>query len=217
MEQGRVIDSVYGFLSGRDKSFREQILSIVDLQKDQSLNQLVHQHNPNAWRTGDDNPKGQVPHIQSSYCYSFGEELGLRGYKAAVLDKDKFTLTPAQRTSLINDFKNLFSINELINLLITDINQQDEKAERVINVDSLMKWAGDKSINNDFDSHTIFYDESNPEQYKDLGKPKEENIYKPFLSKSVALIILEHLFKNEITQQEQQPEESNNVSNQTST
>jgi len=67
MEQGRVIDSLYGSLTGREKSFREQILNMVDIQKEQVMNQLINHFNPLAWKTGDDNPQGQLPHIQSSY------------------------------------------------------------------------------------------------------------------------------------------------------
>jgi hypothetical protein len=48
--------------------------------------------------------------------------------------------------------------------------------------------------NNGFDSHSIFYDEDAPEQYKDLGKPLDENLYQPFLNRKVAMEILKALF-----------------------
>jgi len=195
MEQGRVIDSIYGSLSGRDKNFREQVLSLVDIQKEQVLNQIVNIFNPNAWRTGDDNPKGQVPHIQSSYCSVVGTRLGLRGVKAAKLDKDKFTINNDSSNTIIESFNRLFSIEELLKSFIADVNQQDLEAERLINRDSLLRWAGDSKINNGFDGHSIFYDEEKAERWhEDLGKPTAENFYQPFLNKEVALKILECLY-----------------------
>jgi hypothetical protein len=48
--------------------------------------------------------------------------------------------------------------------------------------------------NGGFDGHSIFYDEENPDAYKDLGKPLAKNMYQPFLTRSVALAILKALF-----------------------
>jgi hypothetical protein len=104
MEQGRVVDSLYGSLSGREKSFRDQILNMVDIQKEQVMNQLINKSNPDAWKTGDDNPSGQLPHIQSSYCKSFGEELGIRGWKAAKLDKDKSRVSSEDKKKIDEEF-----------------------------------------------------------------------------------------------------------------
>jgi len=162
------------------------------------MNQLINHYNPEAWKTGDDNPKGQLPHLQSSYCKSFGEELGLRGYKAAKLDKDKISISSVDRQILKSSFEILFNMSDLIASIIADVNQQDENAERLINRDSLMKWAGDNSANNGFESHTIFYDEARTEEYKDIGKPKDENMYQPFLSPSVTVTLLYHLFQSEL-------------------
>jgi hypothetical protein len=192
MEQGRVIDSLYGSLSGRDKSFKEQILSLVDIQKEQVLNQIVNRFNPNAWKTGDDNPRGQVPHIQSTYCAEIGTKLGLRGTKAAKLDQNKCQLDPTSVMHLEESFRRLFLIGELINTLIADVNQQDPNAERLINRQSLTQWAGDQSQNNNFHGHAIFFDEEKASEWN--GKPTVENQYQPFLNHKVALSILEHLF-----------------------
>jgi len=198
MEQGRVVDSLYGSLSGREKSFRDQILNMVDIQKEQVMNQLINHYNPSAWRTGDDNPQGQLPHIQSSYSKSFGEELGLRGFKAAKLDKDKVSVSSKDKNTLVSSFRKLFHMSDLINSIMADVNQQDENAERLVNRDSLMKWAGDSSVNNGFDSHQIFYDETKESDYKDIGKPKEENIFQPFICPSVTVSLLYHLFKTDL-------------------
>jgi len=195
MEQGRVIDSLYGNVTGRDKSFKAQIFALIDVQKDQVMNQMINFYNPEAWKTSDDNPTGQIPHIQSSYCIALSGRLGLRGLKAAQLDKDVFKVHPTNIEVLTECFKRMFHIQDLVNTVVNDINQQSTEADRVLDNESLAKWAGDANINNGFESHSIFYDEDNPDAWpKELGVPLPENQYKPFLNHTVAIHILEHLF-----------------------
>jgi len=194
MEQGRVIDSIYGSITGRDKNLKAQILTLVDLQKETVLNQLINHYNPEAWKTTDDNPMGQIPHIQSSYCIALSPKLGLRGIKAAILDKDSFQVHITNTEILAEAFKRMFSIQDLINTIITDVNQQDEGADRLIDIDCLSRWAGDGNVNNGFDSYSIFYDELRAEEWhKDLGVPKPDNQFKPFLNQKTTVQMLNHL------------------------
>jgi len=195
MEQGRVIDSLYGSVTGRDKNLKAQILTLVDLQKETVLNQLINHYNPDAWKTTDDNPSGQIPHIQSSYCIALSAKLGLRGLRAAQLDKDSFQVHPTNIEILLEAFRRMFSIQDLVNTIINDINQQEEGADRLIDADSVSRWAGDAAQNNGFESYSIFYDEDKADEYpKDLGVPKAENQYKPFLNQKVTIQLLEYLF-----------------------
>jgi len=63
-------------------------------------------------------------------------------------------------------------------------------------LDSLSHWAGDANVNNGFDSYAIFYDEDKADEWpKDLGVPKPENQYKPFLNQKITVKLLEHLFQ----------------------
>jgi len=197
MEQGRVIDSIYGSLTGRDKSFKEQILTLVDMQKEQVLNQLVNLKNPDAWRTSDDYPEQQVPHIQSSYCVAIGPNLGLRGIKSSQLDNFCVPLDPRLARELETMFKKLFSLNDLVNTIVSDINQQEVEAERLIGREALAKWASEVGESSNgripgFDSHGIFFDEEKSHEYD--GVPKEENKYQIYINRKVALEILIHLF-----------------------
>ena len=94
-EQGRVIDAVYGTVTGRDKSFREQVLMVVDVQKELVLENCVNKLNPQAWKQNDEIPQKQVPHITSSYRIAAGGELGLRGMQGALMDHCRFEVPPA--------------------------------------------------------------------------------------------------------------------------
>jgi len=192
MEQGRIIDSLYGQLSGRDKSLRDQLLSIVDIQKEQILNQIVNHRNPNAWQTSDDFPEQQVPHIQSSYCIAIGNQLGLRGVKSSQLDNFKTILTETQTNEIIEDFHQRFSFPDLLQTLVNDINQQDANAERLINRDSLTKWIGENKEALILSQHDIYYDEEKAILYN--GKPNEENKYLPFINEAVARDLLFSVF-----------------------
>jgi hypothetical protein len=192
MEQGRIIDSLYGQLSGRDKSFKDQLLSIVDIQKEQILNQIVNHRNPDAWQTTDDFPEQQIPHLQSSYCLAVGHQLGLRGVKSSQLDNFKTILTESQTKDILEDFQQRFSVPDLIQTIVNDINQQDPNAERLINCDSLSKWITENSQSLILDPHDIFYDEEKEKEYN--GKPNEENKYRPFINEDVARDLLFSVF-----------------------
>jgi hypothetical protein len=51
--QGRVIDSIYGQLTGRDKSLREQVLVVVDEQKQRILDEVSLSLHPAAGSMSD--------------------------------------------------------------------------------------------------------------------------------------------------------------------
>jgi hypothetical protein len=193
-EQGRVIDAVYGTVTGRDKSFREQVLAVVDVQKELVLENCVNKLNPQAWKQSDEIPQKQVPHITSSYRVAAGAELGLRGMQAALMDHCRFEVPPADVRVVVEAFRRMFRVDELCDLLVHDVNQQSKDADRLVSRDDLGRWAGNGDENNGFDSHSIFYDEDQPEAYKDLGKPTDENLYQPFLNRRVALEVLKALF-----------------------
>eukprot|EP01105_Mastigella_eilhardi_P020070 TRINITY_DN4758_c0_g1_i2.p2 TRINITY_DN4758_c0_g1~~TRINITY_DN4758_c0_g1_i2.p2 ORF type:complete len:463 (-),score=144.36 TRINITY_DN4758_c0_g1_i2:1709-3076(-) len=194
-EQGRVIDAIYGELSGRDKGLREQVLALVDDQKQRVLDQVTHLLNPDAWHQDDSQPAQQVPHIQSSYIIAVGKQLGLRGVGAAHADKNAFKVPKdvAQRVQQL--FRLLFSSYEVAQTLLDDINQQAPDADRVVDRDVLFRWAGDSAANKGFPQHMVFYDEDSPKgEYADDAKPLEQNKYQPFLSKRVSMLVLQHLF-----------------------
>ena len=193
-EQGRVIDAVYGMASGRDKSFREQVLMVVDVQKELVLENTVNLLNPEAWKQNDEIPQKQVPHITSSYRIAIGSEFGLRGIETAQMDHCKVVISPNDSANVKLTFRRLFQIDELCDTLVGDVNQQDKDADRLVSRDDLGKWAGNTEENNGFDSHSIFFDEDQIKLYEDLGKPVEENMYQPFLHRAVALQMLKALF-----------------------
>lgn len=109
------------------------------------------------------------------------------------MDHCKFVLSDADSKRVAETFRLMFSIDELCDTLVADVNQQSKDADRLVSRDDLGRWAGNTEENNGFDSHTIFFDEEERE-YKDLGKPLPENMYQPFLNRAVAFEVLKALF-----------------------
>ena len=192
-EQGRVLDAMYGALSGRDKSLKQQILAIVDDCKERVLDQVANELNPNAWKQDDSEPTKQLPHIMSSYKIAIGHEFGIRGVKAATADYNKFDVPSKKKKNVVAAFRRLFDVNEVIQTFKNDVNQQSPEAERLIDRDQLSRWAGNAEENFSFPSHSIFFDEDHPEAYGET-KPLDENMYQPFLSDAVTLDVFDHLF-----------------------
>ena len=192
-EQARVIDATYGALSGRNMGVKEQVLALVDDQKQRVLDQVVLVIHPEAQSTRV--PTLQVPHLESAYSQGVGSVLGLRSMPGAAADADhcKSSVSESELRKVVATFRELFSVEDLLEAVVSDVNQQDDDADRLISRDELAAWAGDPTVNNGFESYTIYYDEDRKEDYNDT-KPLEKNEYQPFLSKKVVLNLLTKMF-----------------------
>ena len=140
-EQGRTIDAQYGRLTGRDASFRDQFLSLVDGHKTMVLQEVVCELNPQAADATDAHPSAQVPHITSAYLVATGTALGFRGVAAARADQNAPPLAPHKGAEIAAAIRAKFSVADVVEALIADVNQQAEDAERVIDRDALAAWA----------------------------------------------------------------------------
>lgn len=191
-EQGRTIDDLYGKLSGRDASLRDQVLALVDLQKALTLEAVVHKLNPRAASTDDGNPSGQAPHITSAYLEAVGKELGMRGVAAAKSDANR--PRGANRAVVLEEFRSLFNVEELALALVSDVNQQSQDAERTIDRDLLAKWAAAEAeaSGGTFDAYSIYFDEDRASEYE--GRPGEGAEYQPFLNRRTSIGVLLRLF-----------------------
>lgn len=121
--------------------------------------------------------------------------MGLRGVAAGKLDAHApGPLNKTQRQLICKRLLERFSMDEFARALMSDVNQQDAEAERVVSRDALTKWVGDEGTALGFSPHDVFYDEDRAEEY-DGSKPREENEYQPFLSLRVAKSIIIRLFR----------------------
>lgn len=191
--QGRVIDSIYGQLTGRDRGLKDQLLTLVDEQKQRVLDEVTILLNPGCEQVSDAQPGKQIPHIQNGYRRVVGEQLGLRGLAQALADFNAPAISTKHASKVASKFRELFSMQELLHSVVGDVNQQSAQAERYIDRAALATWANGEGKNKGFDPYRIFFNEDEADKYND-AKPTEENTYQPFLHPEVALDILAAIF-----------------------
>lgn len=191
--QGRVIDSIYGQLTGRDRGFKDQLLVLVDEQKQRVLDEVTIALNPGCEEVSDAHPSRQIPHIQNGYRRAIGEQLGLRGLAQARADFNAPNIAPKIAAKVADKFRELFSMQELLNSIVGDVNQQNPQAERYIDRNALAAWANGDGKAKGFDPYRIYFNEDEADKYND-ARPTEENAYQPFLHPGVALDVLATIF-----------------------
>src|SRR5690606_6357996 len=130
-----VIDSIYGLLSGRDESVYDQMLKFVDIVKEHALETTIHYLHPNAWKESDDHPQNQIPHLLSSYKVAIGASMGFRGIESAKADKNRVKVSSKIKKKVESTVKVFFSIGEIIDLIIKDVNQNIKCENRILDLD----------------------------------------------------------------------------------
>lgn len=192
-EQGRVIDTIYGLISGRTRGLREQILALVDEQKMRVMDAVIVEIHPEAAQKTLISSV-QFPHLESSYIHAVGKQLGMRGVAGARVDRNITQLSQAEARDVVQRFRRIFSTFEVIQTFVDDVNQQGESNDRLISREDLLHWAGDESVNHGFNKFSVFYNEAlDPSEYND-AKPTAESEYQPFLTRGVALDIFNKIF-----------------------
>mmetsp|Transcript_51006 Transcript_51006/g.110866 ORF Transcript_51006/g.110866 Transcript_51006/m.110866 type:complete len:173 (-) Transcript_51006:119-637(-) len=168
---------------------RDQVLFLVDEQKQRVLDEVAHRNC--AGRSG--GPSTQLPHIQSAYRASFGERCGLRGVTAGKGDRCKPSLSQSEVRRLEELFRSLFDVNELVDSFVADINLPNTASTpRLVSRAALAEWVGTHGVKAGLDPHSIFYDEDLKAEYP--SEPPADEEYEPFLRKAVAVNILRAMF-----------------------
>lgn len=83
-------------------------------------------------RVLDEISHGADAHTQNAYRIAIGAELGLRGLASARTDRlaPRYATAGQQAKHLASTFRNRFTIDDLIEAFIFDVNQQDRQAQR---------------------------------------------------------------------------------------
>merc|ERR1712032_629755 len=112
-------------------------------------------------------PWQQRPHLVSGYTMLVGEALGLDSVTSA--KSDRFLelalaeIGEVDPNDLLQKLKSGMSLKSWLQLLIADINNQAEDADRLIGRDCIFKWVRD---NMSLESAlSIFYDEDRQSEY----------------------------------------------------
>ena len=99
------------------------MLGLGDGIKGRVLEEVASTLNPDAWRTGDESPHLQLPHILSSYRLAWGSALGLRGAAAAQCDWAAQRLGGELALDVARLYVDRFSERALIEEIMADVNQ----------------------------------------------------------------------------------------------
>jgi len=188
--QARVIDTLFGALSGRDQGLRDQLLTLVDIVKQQTLDTVTLKLHPDCLSPWADMEQ-QMAHIQSAYTVACGELLGLRGMDASRVDRMKPRLSQGQIARFVSEYASSFPVDEVVKALVRDVNQTADNADRLIDPMALLSWANQASEADGFDKQGIFYQDDCPSEYSLTGVPANgsdaERLLMPWLHPDLAL------------------------------
>eukprot|EP00039_Didymoeca_costata_P009404 m.124462 g.124462 ORF g.124462 m.124462 type:complete len:587 (-) comp14472_c0_seq2:52-1812(-) len=179
-EQVRATDRLYGILSGRELSFPQEVLLALDRYKDLVVEKLA------IWMASTVSKGSRYPHMKNCLIREFAKEFGLSGSESAAQDPYILPPLPMQSKDLARaKFYELFDPIEFATGVMTDINVQDESAERTVYAKALTQFVQVGA--NGFAPHAILYNDDDALYYE----KKPENAYDVFVHLGVTLDIIE--------------------------
>lgn len=193
--QAREIMRIYGDLTAQNATLEKQFKYTLMRDKEAALQRFISEHHPRCdldWT--EVSPWQQRPHLMSGYTALIGDAFGLDSVTAARSDR---YLSNAQREigeinceALISELRQGMSLKDWLQMLLADINNQTEGADRLIDRQCIFKWVHE---NMDAESaYLVFYDEDRKAEFDNLDPPKptDANQFQPFLSLRVLVNIL---------------------------
>merc|ERR1712228_17667 len=158
---------------GTSHSLSAQLRSLVEEHREMALDRTVCHFHPKAPVTSDCSPTQQLPHLSNKYRRHLGFEVGLCGSRsdAAASDRNAQGPLPVPRGRAIQQFWSEFNPHDIVKAIVSDVNQIDPEAQRRIDRNLLMAWAG----SHPGVGHRIFYDESNPVVYGGIELSVEQS------------------------------------------
>lgn len=191
-EQLQAVNKLFGMLSGRDQSFQQQVIVLLDNYKDLCLERVTTWlvTNVKHLRTF------RLPHILNRLRIEFEKDFGLSGAEVASQDAYVAPPMPAPLRNLARDvFHNYFNPMEFVQMLTTQINESMEFAssEQVVTRPALLQWINllsPRDGKRKFDEHTILFSQEESYLYDSIPK----NLHDMFAHDGVTVDILNELF-----------------------
>jgi len=193
--QAREIMRIYGDLTSQNASLEKQIKYSLVRDKEAALNRLISERHPRCDLDYTQvSPWQQRPHLVSGYTHLIGETFGLDSVLSA--RSDRFLGSALAEISceddeaLIAELRSSMSIKDWLQMLLADINNQTEDAERLIDRKCIFEWM--QANMSTESAYLVFYDEDRRAEFAEF-EPKEPtatNRYQPFLSLRVLVDVL---------------------------
>lgn len=201
--QAREIFRMFGDLTNQTQTLDKQITYILMRQKETSLNEFISDFHMNCdldhTKT---TPNKQRAHLYSAYLDLIGLDLGMDGIESA--REDRFlgeTMNEIRngvwagigRDQILKMIKNRLSIKHFIICVLSDINNQSDNADRLIDRNVIFQWVEENMTG--MNKMKVFYDEERKEEYENQepSKPLDKNKFQPFLSLELLIEMLEKM------------------------
>jgi len=194
--QAREILRIYGDMTAQNETLELQLWYSLVRLKEAALNSYISRRHPKCDLDYTKvQPWQQRVHLMSGYLDMVGEAFGMDGVTAARSDRflPQAKGEISQRgdaMALVQELRRDLSVEEWLSLLLADVNNQAEGAERLIDRACIFTWAQANMTASA--AHLVFYDEERAEEFEDQepAQPTKVNRYQPFLSRRVLVDIL---------------------------
>mmetsp|Transcript_39792 Transcript_39792/g.89153 ORF Transcript_39792/g.89153 Transcript_39792/m.89153 type:complete len:192 (-) Transcript_39792:120-695(-) len=182
-------------MTSQTATFERQLLYSLVREKDAALQRYISGKHSNC---DEDHtqvaPQQQRAHLTSAYVFLLGEDFGFDSFELA--QGDRFLFEALEEVcgqdggELSSILRSDMSVADWVSMLLADINNQAEGADRLIDRDCLFKWAAEKMGTSV--AHEIFYDEERAAEYGGQipTVPLPQNKFQPFLSRKVLVRML---------------------------
>lgn len=193
--QAREVLRIFGDLTAQNATLEGQLMYSLLRLKEVALNCYISRVHPkcdsahttvSSWQ--------QRAHLWSAYVVLIGESFGLDGITAArsdrFLSQAQGEIGQVDAKTLVGQLRQNLSVEEWLCVLLADINNQAEGADRLIDRDCIFKWAQTNMSSEK--AHCVFYDEDRDTDYaeQEPRKPTQNNLFQPFLSRGVLVDML---------------------------
>jgi len=193
--QAREILRIYSDLTSQRASLEGQLKYSLIREKEATLNGYISRKHPKCDLDHTQvAPWQQRVHLFSGYVSLVGQEFGMDSLTAA--QSDRFASSALQEigeldaATLLADLRGDMSVKDWLLMLLADINNQAEDADRLIDRDCIFRWAQENMSSEA--AYLVFYDDDRAGEFamQQPMKPEPGNCYQPFLSVKVLVEIL---------------------------
>lgn len=186
---------IYGDLTSQNATLEKQFKYSLVRDKEAALNRLISERHPRCDLDHTQvRPEQQRPHLFSGYAALMGEAFGLDIVASARSDRFMNSalseIGHVNSEELIAELRSSMSLKDWLQMLLADINNQTEGADRLIDRQCIFKWV--QANMNTESAYLVFYDQDRRAEFAELDpkEPIEANRYQPFLSLRVLFDIL---------------------------
>lgn len=180
--QAREILRAFGDLTNQRQTLEAQVQYFLLKQKEDALQAFITQFHQDCDQPHTVvKPSQQRAHLTSAYLDMLGDDFGLEGVEAARGDRfmhetrkelDNGVWAGTDKKVVLLMLTKQLSVETFVTYLLSDINNQSDNADRLINRECIFDWV--KTHLSADEAHHVFFDEERAKEYEKLdpSRPK---------------------------------------------